>query len=115
MKAVAKASARKFTPDAGFSAGNHVRFHAGDGRGHAFLAGQIMALDTFDPQVAAHMTRVFDRWKKMDPGRLCGCLHSNILPLAYWYEATCKVAIGADQSNERSHFLSVRRRVIHNQ
>ena len=36
-----------------FSAGNHVRFHAADGSGYAFLADQIIALDALNPQVAA--------------------------------------------------------------
>jgi aminopeptidase N len=53
----------------GFSMGNHVRFHAADGSGYQFLANQIIALDTLNPQVAARMTRAFDRWKKFDAAR----------------------------------------------
>jgi aminopeptidase N len=49
--------------------GNHVRFHAADGGGYAFLADQILALNTLNPQVAARMARGFDRWKKFDAGR----------------------------------------------
>jgi aminopeptidase N len=49
--------------------GNHVRFHAGDGGGYAFLAEQVIAIDAFNPQVAARMARAFDRWKKFDAGR----------------------------------------------
>jgi aminopeptidase N len=52
----------------GFSA-NHVRFHAADGAGYAFLADQVLALDRLNPQVAARMARAFDRWKKFDPAR----------------------------------------------
>ena len=48
---------------------NHVRFHAADGSGYAFLAEQVIALDAFNPQVAARMARAFDRWKKFDVGR----------------------------------------------
>jgi aminopeptidase N len=48
---------------------NHVRFHAADGGGYAFLAGQTIALDALNPQVAARMARAFDRWKKFDEGR----------------------------------------------
>ena len=48
---------------------NHVRFHAADGAGYAFLADQILALDALNPQVAARMARGFDRWKKFDAGR----------------------------------------------
>ena len=49
--------------------GNHVRFHAADGDGYAFLAGQVIAIDAFNPQVAARMARAFDRWRKFDAGR----------------------------------------------
>ncbi|MFL6624408.1 MAG: aminopeptidase N [Sulfurifustis sp.] len=52
----------------GFAA-NHVRFHAADGSGYAFLAEQVIALDKLNPQVAARMARAFDRWKKFDSGR----------------------------------------------
>jgi aminopeptidase N len=52
----------------GFAA-NHVRFHAADGAGYAFLADQILALDRLNPQVAARMARGFDRWKRFDAGR----------------------------------------------
>ena len=45
---------------------NHVRFHAADGSGYAFLADQVIAIDSFNPQVAARMARAFDRWKKFD-------------------------------------------------
>ena len=48
---------------------NHVRFHAADGGGYAFLADQILALNALNPQVAARMARGFDRWKKFDAGR----------------------------------------------
>jgi aminopeptidase N len=51
-----------------FSA-NHVRFHAADGGGYAFLADQVLALDRLNPQVAARMARGFDRWTRFDPGR----------------------------------------------
>ncbi|HEX7045269.1 MAG TPA: aminopeptidase N [Burkholderiales bacterium] len=53
----------------GFSQGNHVRFHAADGSGYAFVAEQVIALDRLNPQVAARMARAFDRWRKFDPGR----------------------------------------------
>src|SRR5205085_6756142 len=48
---------------------NHVRFHAADGGGYAFLADQIIALNVLNPQVAARMARGFDRWKKFDAAR----------------------------------------------
>jgi aminopeptidase N len=49
--------------------GNHVRFHAADGGGYAFLAEQVIAIDAFNPQVAARMARAYDRWRKFDAGR----------------------------------------------
>jgi len=49
--------------------GNHLRFHAADGSGYAFLAEQVIAIDAFNPQVAARMARAFDRWRKFDAGR----------------------------------------------
>ena len=52
----------------GFSA-NHVRFHAADGGGYAFLADQILALDRLNPQIAARIARGFDRWKRFDSQR----------------------------------------------
>jgi aminopeptidase N len=51
-----------------FSA-NHVRFHAADGSGYAFLGDQVIALNALNPQVAARMARGFDRWKRFDAGR----------------------------------------------
>ena len=48
---------------------NHVRFHAADGGGYAFLADQVLTLDQLNPQVAARMARGFDRWKKFDSSR----------------------------------------------
>ena len=50
-------------------AANHVRFHAADGSGYAFLADQVIALDALNPQVAARMARGFDRWKKFNEER----------------------------------------------
>jgi aminopeptidase N len=50
-------------------AANHVRFHAADGGGYAFLADQIVALNALNPQVAARMARSFDRWRRFDEGR----------------------------------------------
>jgi aminopeptidase N len=50
-------------------AANHVRFHAADGGGYAFLADRVIALNALNPQVAARMARAFDRWKKFDSSR----------------------------------------------
>ncbi|UCH50108.1 MAG: aminopeptidase N [Betaproteobacteria bacterium] len=48
---------------------NHVRFHAADGAGYAFVADQIIELDPINPQIAARIARCFDRWKKFDEQR----------------------------------------------
>jgi aminopeptidase N len=48
---------------------NHVRFHGADGGGYGFLAEQVIAIDAFNPQVAARMARALDRWRKFDAGR----------------------------------------------
>jgi aminopeptidase N len=50
-------------------AANHVRFHAADGGGYDFLADQVVALNPLNPQVAARMSRAFDRWRKFDGRR----------------------------------------------
>jgi len=50
-------------------AANHVRFHAADGSGYAFLAERVLELDKLNPQVAARMARGFDRWRKFDAAR----------------------------------------------
>lgn len=50
-------------------AANHVRFHAADGGGYAFLADQVIALNALNPQVAARMARSFDRWRRFDESR----------------------------------------------
>jgi len=50
-------------------AANHVRFHAADGGGYAFLADQIIALNALNPQLGARMARSFDRWRRFDEKR----------------------------------------------
>src|SRR4051794_22055527 len=50
-------------------ASNHVRFHAADGSGYAFVADQVIRLDTLNPQVGARMARAFDRWRRFDAQR----------------------------------------------
>ena len=52
-----------------FSAGNLYHFHRADGRGYDFLAKQLIELDKSNPQIAARISRSFDRWKKFDEGR----------------------------------------------
>ena len=49
-----------------FCHGNHAGFHAADGRGYAFAAEQVIALDAINAQIAARLARSFDRWRKFD-------------------------------------------------
>jgi aminopeptidase N len=48
---------------------NHLRFHAADGAGYAFAADRVLELEALNPQIAARITRAFDRWKKFDERR----------------------------------------------
>jgi len=52
----------------GFGA-NQVNFHAADGSGYTFMAERILELDPINPQVAARLTRSFERWKRFEPRR----------------------------------------------
>ncbi len=52
-----------------FAMDNPLHFHAADGSGYRFVAGQVVALDKLNPQVASRLARAFDRWKKYDEGR----------------------------------------------
>ena len=49
-----------------FCSGNPAQFHAEDGSGYAFWADQVLALDAINPQVAARLARVMDRWQKYE-------------------------------------------------
>ncbi len=48
---------------------NQRAFHAADGRGYAFLADQILALDPINPQTAAKMVPALGRWRRFDDAR----------------------------------------------
>ena len=52
-----------------FAMRNLVHFHAADGKGYAFVAEQILALDKLNPQVASRLASVFNPWKKLEPHR----------------------------------------------
>ncbi len=52
-----------------FAQYNALRFHAADGEGYRFAAGQVIALDRINPQIASRLARAFDRWRKYDAGR----------------------------------------------
>ncbi|MEA3220149.1 aminopeptidase N [Immundisolibacter sp.] len=52
-----------------FVHGNPARFHAADGSGYAFLADQVLAIDAFNPMLAARLVQAFARWRRFEPGR----------------------------------------------
>jgi len=52
-----------------FAAGNPSQFNRPDGRGYQFLATQVLALDKFNPQVAARMLGAFRSWRALEPER----------------------------------------------
>ncbi|MBU0480849.1 MAG: aminopeptidase N [Proteobacteria bacterium] len=49
-----------------FAMSNPLSFNAADGAGYAFMAEQIMALDTLNPQIAARMAGSFSRMRRFD-------------------------------------------------
>ena len=53
---------------AGF-AQNLVAFHQASGEGYAFLAEQVIALNSVNPQIAARLITPFTRWRKFDKAR----------------------------------------------
>ncbi|MCP2040979.1 aminopeptidase N [Neisseria sp. HSC-16F19] len=48
---------------------NMRHFHAADGSGYAFLAEHIIAIDRYNPQVAARLVQAFDLFARLEPGR----------------------------------------------
>ncbi len=50
-------------------AGNPRHFHAADGSGYRLLAEVILQLQAINPQVAARLSRAFDRWRQFDATR----------------------------------------------
>ena len=52
-----------------FSHGNPARFHVPDGEGYALLAGQVLALDAFNPQLAARILAPLTQWRRFEPHR----------------------------------------------
>ncbi|MFT4725679.1 MAG: aminopeptidase N [Granulosicoccus sp.] len=55
-----------------FAMNNPRGFHYADGAGYRLLADQVIALDKFNPQVAARMVSPLGRWKRLEveSGRL---------------------------------------------
>jgi aminopeptidase N len=52
-----------------FASANPVRFHDASGGGYRFLADQVIAIDKFNPQVAARLVGPLGRWRRYDKGR----------------------------------------------
>ncbi|HEY8034927.1 MAG TPA: aminopeptidase N [Methylobacter sp.] len=52
-----------------FSQSNPLHFHAASGQGYQFLADQIIALNTLNPQVASRMVGALTSWRRFDEGR----------------------------------------------
>ncbi len=52
-----------------FSLSNPANFHAPDGSGYEFLADQILAINAFNPQVAARLVPPLGRWRRFDSAR----------------------------------------------
>jgi len=50
-----------------FCGANPAQFHAADGSGYAFWAEQVVALDALNPQVAARLVRMLERWRAYVP------------------------------------------------
>lgn len=50
-----------------FAAGNPARFHDPSGAGYAFLADQILAVDAFNPMVAARLLEPLGGWRRYTP------------------------------------------------
>jgi aminopeptidase N len=52
-----------------FSQANPVHFHAANGQGYAFLADQIIVLNTLNPQIASRMVGALTSWRRFDASR----------------------------------------------
>ncbi|MDR3212822.1 MAG: aminopeptidase N [Azoarcus sp.] len=50
-----------------FFRGNPGEFHSPGGKGHAFWAEQVLALDARNPQVAARLARALENWRRYTP------------------------------------------------
>ena len=52
-----------------FTLRNFARFHDRDGRGYAFAADEVLALDPINPQLAAAVAGAFNLWKRFPEPR----------------------------------------------
>lgn len=49
--------------------GNQLNFHRADGAGYAFVADQVILLDSLNPQLAARIAGAFAQWQRFDQAR----------------------------------------------
>jgi aminopeptidase N len=60
---------------------NPAAFHRADGGGYVFWAEHVLELDAINPQLAARLARVMDRWRRLaEPYR--GAAHETIKHVA---------------------------------
>lgn len=52
-----------------FSQSNPIHYHAINGQGYRFLADQVIALNTINPQVASRMVSALTQWRRFDAQR----------------------------------------------
>jgi aminopeptidase N len=52
-----------------FASMNPVQFNRPDGAGYAFVAEQVLAVDRFNPQIAARILGAFRSWRSLEPVR----------------------------------------------
>jgi aminopeptidase N len=52
-----------------FANANPVAFNRADGEGYRLLTDIVVALDAFNPQVAARLATAFRSWRMLEPGR----------------------------------------------
>jgi aminopeptidase N len=52
-----------------FSAANPLHFHAASGDGYAFLAEEVLAIDTANPTTAARLVQPLGQWRRHQPAR----------------------------------------------
>jgi aminopeptidase N len=52
-----------------FATMNLVQFNRADGTGYALVTEQVLALDRFNPQIAARLLSSFRSWRRLEAGR----------------------------------------------
>jgi aminopeptidase N len=52
-----------------FAANNLAQFHRADGAGYELIADQVLAINGFNPQIAARLLSSFKSWRTLEPSR----------------------------------------------